>query len=582
MDENIKTGQFQEDKQAVIPKKPFDKLIIAKLKSHSLFLPVAFISIFSLGLFIGISAFHSSSQKKTNENSSVSQPKTNNNIMPNLSPTPTQPPISIAMRSLPPVSGWKTYQFAYGDYQFDYPSNWIVSNCPSGVGVFNCLNINVQDKPGYYGDGMITIGDSEPNDKVGNVIKFNVYGLTYRVAINSDVFNSHGYTLDGAKEIFQRISSSISPLNQNSTCSSPALIPLRTFPDNFSLSTYRDSDGMDPVNTSWPYTISFNNNNSPLTSSDTNRGFIVNYIKEGLPFDDSTAFSSTVTPIIGTGNAEGGFEKNSTSIWHINCIDTQKDGPGVTQPYYVKSDYKNQNQPFAIDLYGKVSNPTALWGQAKWNTNLLKQTRDTVYIKQIGQWQKYTAVGYFATMPTAYGGKPAIYLYPKSKESIKVEIHPNGDLIETDHLYEKSISGWKVTADSSGRINDALNYLYYEALVVYPQPNSGYVVSYNNLFTFSKDYVKELGLTSNEADEFIAFWKTKLKEAPYYFVSNLNQQEINDLYPLKITPKPDSLLRVELYFRPLDEKIFVPLPERVIPVARKGFTAVEWGAIYSP
>ena len=49
-----------------------------------------------------------------------------------------------------------------------------------------------------------------------------------------------------------------------------------------------------------------------------------------------------------------------------------------------------------------------------------------------------------------------------------------------------------------------------------------------------------------------------------------------DQAKLVITPKPDSLLRVFMVYKPLQQKITVPEQE-LKPFTRKGFTVVEWG-----
>ncbi|MGE5041868.1 MAG: hypothetical protein ACM3IJ_03110 [Candidatus Levyibacteriota bacterium] len=573
--------EIQEPTAPVIPpKKPKKKFAIVLLVFLFLALGLCVYLLFSLDKV---------PQKKTLTQNSMPSLPPFPSIFPSMIPSMPAPTVPLPDKMpLPPITTWKTYQFSYGGYEIDYPDTWTASECPSGGGFWNCINFNVLDKS-YdknkpFMDGMISVGDTDPTyTKPGDIVKeFKVYGLKYQVKVDTQAFQTHGYFLTNAEEIAQKMADSVRPLEVVSTCTAPALVPLKTFPDNFTLSTYHDSDGKDPVESYWPYTPNVAAKLQPVASSpDTNRGFMVNYVKSGEAFSDSSTFSKTVTPIIGTKDSWGGFEKNTTAMWHMNCVNTQEDGPGMTQPYYVRGD-NTDIQPFAVDVYGKASNPTALWSKDKWNVNLLKTTRNEVYIKQNGTWQKYSAVGYYATMPTVYGGKPAIYLYPPKTERVQVEIHPQGSLIKTDSLYNSKAYGWEVAASPNGRINNSLDYLYYEALLSVPQPDGGYVIPFRSLFTFSKDYVKELGLTESEANEFISFWKTKLPESPYYFVSNLTQQTISEIYPLTITPKPDVLLRVELYFKPLKSLIQVPFPRKENPVKRSGFTAVEWGAIFSP
>lgn len=49
-----------------------------------------------------------------------------------------------------------------------------------------------------------------------------------------------------------------------------------------------------------------------------------------------------------------------------------------------------------------------------------------------------------------------------------------------------------------------------------------------------------------------------------------------DSASLTINPKPDSILRVFMAFKPLKEAIKVE-PQKLEPFERKGFTVVEWG-----
>ena len=54
--------------------------------------------------------------------------------------------------------------------------------------------------------------------------------------------------------------------------------------------------------------------------------------------------------------------------------------------------------------------------------------------------------------------------------------------------------------------------------------------------------------------------------------------EVNNLEPLEISPKPDTLVRVRLYFQPLKERIEVAEPALGAP-ERNGFVVSEWGGM---
>ena len=46
--------------------------------------------------------------------------------------------------------------------------------------------------------------------------------------------------------------------------------------------------------------------------------------------------------------------------------------------------------------------------------------------------------------------------------------------------------------------------------------------------------------------------------------------------PLKVSPKPDTVIRVFMDFKPLDKKIEIK-EQKLTKQTRKGFTIVEWG-----
>ncbi|MBR3204526.1 hypothetical protein IKF81_02485 [Candidatus Saccharibacteria bacterium] len=51
---------------------------------------------------------------------------------------------------------------------------------------------------------------------------------------------------------------------------------------------------------------------------------------------------------------------------------------------------------------------------------------------------------------------------------------------------------------------------------------------------------------------------------------------MNSYMPLEITPAPDSVVRIGMVFKPLEETIEVKEQSLETPI-RSGFTVVEWG-----
>ena len=61
-----------------------------------------------------------------------------------------------------------------------------------------------------------------------------------------------------------------------------------------------------------------------------------------------------------------------------------------------------------------------------------------------------------------------------------------------------------------------------------------------------------------------------------YNLITFQNEQYENLAKLDICPKPESLLRVFMVFKPLDKPITIDAPS-VKPFVRKGFTVVEWG-----
>lgn len=84
-----------------------------------------------------------------------------------------------------------------------------------------------------------------------------------------------------------------------------------------------------------------------------------------------------------------------------------------------------------------------------------------------------------------------------------------------------------------------------------------------------------LGLNRKEANEFIVYWLPQMEQNDWNVV--LFQNECYEACALlKVSPEPDSLIRVFMAWYATDEH--VDIPESIIntPV-RIGFTVVEWG-----
>ena len=178
--------------------------------------------------------------------------------------------------------------------------------------------------------------------------------------------------------------------------------------------------------------------------------------------------------------------------------------------------------------------------------------------------------------------KPAIYLYPPEKTQVHVTVKPEGYLTYTDPLYP--MQGWDVSASPDGTIETGgktYPYLYYESKIhdrAISKPTTGYVIAYDALPQFFSDTLPKLGLSEKETTEFKTYWEGKLPQAKFYFVGIMDAAAIEAIEPLTVSPKPDTSIRVRLYFEALDAERKVVPPTLVTP-QRNGFVLAEWGGM---
>ena len=179
--------------------------------------------------------------------------------------------------------------------------------------------------------------------------------------------------------------------------------------------------------------------------------------------------------------------------------------------------------------------------------------------------------------------KPADYFYPTKKTTISFDVKPLGKFTYTAPAYQPN--GWTFTADPDGTITHqekTYPYIYWDASIpnnLITEPKNGYVIESHNLPVFLPALTQKLGLNQKESKEFTDYWTKQLPDSKYYFVGIIPQSQVNTLAPLSINPTPDSVIRVSLFFKPLTKKINVT-PPQIQTFTRKGFTVVEWGAIF--
>ena len=183
----------------------------------------------------------------------------------------------------------------------------------------------------------------------------------------------------------------------------------------------------------------------------------------------------------------------------------------------------------------------------------------------------------FDDMPVDY--KPIIYLYPKVETEVTVKV---GNPQNLTHTYPKYKNEWQVLAKPNGDLKDIktgrnLYALYWEGInTVKPNMNEGFIVKGEDTIKFLEEKLEILGLNEREAEEFIVYWLPKLESNKYNFIRFQTEEEINNNMPLEITPKPDTVIRIVMEFKKLENPIQIQ-EQKLITPQRTGFTVVEWG-----
>lgn len=193
----------------------------------------------------------------------------------------------------------------------------------------------------------------------------------------------------------------------------------------------------------------------------------------------------------------------------------------------------------------------------------------------------YAYYGFRTKEDTYIWDKPILYFYPTEETKVNVNVRYEDRLTVSYPKYTSG--GWNILAKPDGTLKDLstnreLYCLYYEAqndidLDIY---KDGFIVKGEDSAKFLEEKLEILGLNEREAEEFIIYWLPKLESNKYNYIRFAEEDYINDNMPLDINPAPDTLIRILMEFKGLEEPIEIkeqPLKQ----VVREGYTVVEWG-----
>lgn len=179
--------------------------------------------------------------------------------------------------------------------------------------------------------------------------------------------------------------------------------------------------------------------------------------------------------------------------------------------------------------------------------------------------------------------KPVVYLYPQSVQSVKVELHVDGQLTTTYPRLGKD-HAWTVKAGPTGELFDPQTekrypYLFWEAKRSSSftiDTAQAFCVSHQGAERFLEDAADKFALNEKERTDFVTYWLPALENNKFSLVQFLSAAEYDRYATMTVTPKPDCVNRLFMIFQGVNSLVKTGSPA-LAQLDRKGFTVVEWG-----
>jgi hypothetical protein len=177
--------------------------------------------------------------------------------------------------------------------------------------------------------------------------------------------------------------------------------------------------------------------------------------------------------------------------------------------------------------------------------------------------------------------KPNIYLYPIEITKIRVNLSfpIGGKITASIPTYG---SGWNVTVDTTGIINNNYEYLFYESV----QPNvwqlsEGWTIKKSDLKDFFSYNMLNYGFNEKEIKDFLDFWIPKLIDFEYYVIYPQESNIIEKAIKLDFSLIPDDVLRLFYLIKGINGEPhnMIKVPNPNTQLNRTGFHVTEWGVI---
>ena len=175
--------------------------------------------------------------------------------------------------------------------------------------------------------------------------------------------------------------------------------------------------------------------------------------------------------------------------------------------------------------------------------------------------------------------KPNIYIYPGDniQLTVKLDFPLGGEIVTSIPEYG---TGWNVSVDTNGLIDNTYSYLFYES--TQPdiwQKNEGWIIKRTELETFFRDNMTNYGFNGQEIEDFVNYWIPRLDNFSYYSIFPQTVEQIDDVIELSFSKQPDKVLRLFYLINGHDNLLNKLVEPTINSSKREGFFVAEWGVI---
>ena len=228
--------------------------------------------------------------------------------------------------------------------------------------------------------------------------------------------------------------------------------------------------------------------------------------------------------------------------------------------------------------------------QEGWTLRMDEQMGAQIPVEKDGKWDYvyWSANGMYHKFTWQTAGDPArgtaatepVVLYNLESVTESAYFYLNGTVnVNADtapaFAYPAYHDGWKLECHPDGSFTTEngtiCHRLYWEAQTNRSVPmEEGFCVAGADTAAFLAESLAELGLNSLEISDFLITWLPRMEGNAYNLIT-FHTEQVAD-----ISPAPDTLIRVLMVFRPLEESVDIA-PQTLTPTQRTGSTAVLLG-----